>query len=145
MAILTIITTSYHFFCDFNGTLVVLILYFLDSLAVVRASFSALGSVNIRILLLLFPNPWHTVELIFSELNLANIETRFCFFLISTMNFEKATSYFSTSNPAFSQNYVHRVELTFSSRISFTVINFSSFRNEFIFRLLPSQKTITMN
>jgi hypothetical protein len=33
--------------------------------------------------------------------------------------------------------------LLFSSRISFTALNFSSFRNEFIFRLLPSQKAIT--
>jgi hypothetical protein len=37
----------------------------------------------------------------------------FAFCLISTMNFEKAISYFSTPNPAFSQNYVHRIELTF--------------------------------
>jgi hypothetical protein len=56
---------------------------------------------------------WHTVELIFSTPSLANIETRFLFFafcLISTMNFEKATSYFSTSTPSFSQAYVLRAQ-----------------------------------
>ena len=49
----------------------------------------------------------------FSVLNLVNIKTCFCFFLVSTMYFEKATSYFSTSNPAFSQDYIHRIKLTF--------------------------------
>jgi hypothetical protein len=38
---------------------------------------------------------------------------RFCFFLISTMDFEKVASYFSTSNPAFSQAYVLRGQLLF--------------------------------
>jgi glycerol-3-phosphate responsive antiterminator len=46
---------------------------------------------------------WQTSKLAFA----------FRFFLISTMNFEKATSYFSTSNPAFSQAYVLRVRPLF--------------------------------
>jgi hypothetical protein len=87
---------------------------FLSSVEVVRASF--LGTrlyLHQNSAFALSKCPWHTVELIFSTLSLAIIETCFCFFLVSTMNFEKATSYFSTSNLAFSQSYVHRVELTF--------------------------------
>ncbi len=89
--------------------------------------------------------PWQTILLIFSAPSLAYIKIRFFSFLISSMDFEKATSYFSTSRQAL---LFHRIMFTasnllFSSRISFTVINFSSFRNEFFFRLLPSQKAIT--
>jgi hypothetical protein len=57
------------------------------------------------------------------------------------MDFEKAASYFSTSNPAFSQAYVLRVQTSFSPvETSFTALSFRSFRNEFLFRYMPSQK-----
>jgi len=58
--------------------------------------------------------------LTFSACNLANIKTQlwlfllFRFFLISFADVEKLTSYIFTSAPAFSQVYVHRVQLTFS-------------------------------
>ena len=62
-------------------------------------------------------------------------------FLISTTNFEKTTSYFSTSNPAFSQAYVLRVRASFSpAETSFTALSFRSFRNNFLFSFVPSQK-----
>ncbi len=51
-----------------------------------------------------FQIPWHTVELIFSALDFdihQNLFLLFRFFLISTTDFEKVASYFSTSNPAF--------------------------------------------
>jgi hypothetical protein len=64
--------------------------------------------------------------------------------LISTTDFEKAASYFSTSNPAFSQAYVLRIRASFSpAETSFTALSFRSFRNKFIFRYMPSQKAIT--
>jgi hypothetical protein len=46
--------------------------------------------------------------------------------LISTTDFEKAASYFSTSNPAFSQTYVLRVQPLFSPvETSFTALTFA--------------------
>ncbi len=57
--------------------------------------------------------------------------------LISTTDFEKATSYFSTSNPVFSQAYVLRVQTLFSPvETSFTALNFCSFYNKLFFPLL---------
>ena len=65
-------------------------------------------------------------------------------FPISTTDFEKAASYFSTLNPAFSQAYVLRVQLIFFPvEPCFTALTFCSFRNEFLFRYMPSQKAIT--
>ncbi len=62
------------------------------------------------------------------------------FFLISTTNFEKAVSYFSTSNSAFSQAYVLRIWTSFSPvETSFTALSFCSFNNRFPFRLLLSK------
>jgi hypothetical protein len=56
----------------------------------------------------------------FLRLNLANIKTQLwlfllfrLFLLISSADFEKATSYISTSFPAFSPVYVHRIQLNF--------------------------------
>jgi hypothetical protein len=64
--------------------------------------------------------------------------------LISTTDFEKAMSYFSTSSPVFSQAYVLRVRALFSPvKTSFTALSFRSFRNKFVFRYVPSQKAIT--
>lgn len=37
----------------------------------------------------------------------------FRFIPVFAADFEKSTSYFSTSNPAFSRDYNHRIELTF--------------------------------
>ncbi len=55
--------------------------------------------------------------------------------LISTTDFEKATSYFSTSTPAFSQAYVLCVRTSFSPvETSFIALSFRSFRNNFLFR-----------
>jgi hypothetical protein len=60
------------------------------------------------------------------------------------MDFEKVAFYFSTSNPAFSQAYVLRVRASFSpAKISITALSFRSFRNNFLFRFMPSQKAIT--
>jgi hypothetical protein len=79
----------------------------------------------------------------FFALKLASIRNPL---LISTTDFEKAASYFSTSNPAFSQAYVLRIRALFSpAETSFTVLSFRSFQNNFIFRYMPSQKAITMN
>ena len=58
------------------------------------------------------------------------------FFLISTVLFEKTTSFISASPSAFSRTYIHRVSLHCSRQTSFTVTNISSFTNEFIFLLL---------
>ncbi len=61
------------------------------------------------------------------------------------MDFEKVASYFSTSNPAFSQAYVLRIRPLFSpAETSFTALSFRSFRNNFLFRYMPSQKAITI-
>ena len=107
-------------------------------------SFSVLSFANLWILFCSFKIPWNSVELIFSSSNLANIKTRFCFCLISTMSFEKATSYFFTSNPAFSQTYVLRVRALFSpAETSFITLSFRSFHNKFLFSYMPSQKAIT--
>jgi hypothetical protein len=87
--------------------------------------------------------------LAFSFQNLAGylaffLRTQFCkhhtpllifLLLISTTDFEKTASYFFTSNPAFSQAYVLRVQLLFSpAETSFTALSFRSFRNNFLFR-----------
>ncbi len=58
---------------------------------------------------------WQLSELYFSALSFANIRNPLLIFLllISETDFEKATSYFSTSNPAFSQAYVLRVQTSF--------------------------------
>lgn len=88
-----------------------LALCFFNRVVVVCVCFSALSLVNIRNPLLLFRS-----------------------FSNSTTDFEKATSYFPTELCSPRRTYF------LSSRISFTVFNFSSFRNEFIFRLLPPQK-----
>jgi len=50
---------------------------------------------------------------------MVNIRTQLWLFLlfrfvpVFATDFEKTTSYFSTSNPAFSQDYIHRIKLTF--------------------------------
>ncbi len=99
-------------------------------------------------------------NLLFLSKNLAGglayfLRTQFCkhqkpafalsaFFLISTMDFEKAISYFSTSNPAFSQADVLHVRASFSPvETSFTALSLRSLRNKFLFRYMPSQKAIT--
>jgi len=64
-----------------------------NSVAVVRVSFSALNSANIK------PQFW--------------LFLLFRFVPVFATDFEKLTSYFSTSNPAFSPDYIHRIELTF--------------------------------
>ena len=106
---LVIKLSKFHFFCS----LALLLFAFSIVWQLSKLPFSALSFANIKISLLLFQNPWHSVELIFSASSLAYIKTRFCFFLISTADFEKATSYFSTSNPDFSQAYVLRVQFIF--------------------------------
>ncbi len=48
------------------------------------------------------------------------------------MDFEKAASYFSTSNPAFSQAYVLRVRASFFSvETSFTALSFALSTTDF--------------
>ncbi len=78
-----------------------------------------------------FQIPWHTVELIFSALDFGihqNLLLFFRFFLIFTTDLEKAASYFSTSNPAFSQAYVLRIRPLFSpAETSFTALSFRFF------------------
>ena len=55
----------------------------------------------------------------FFRTQLANIKTQLWLFLLFyfvpdfATDFEKATPYFFTPNPAFSQDYIHRIELTF--------------------------------
>jgi hypothetical protein len=91
---------------------------------------------------------WQLSELYFSAISFANIRNSLLIFLlsISTTNFEKAVSCFSMSNPAFSQAYVLRVRASFSpAETSFTALSFHSFRNNFLFRYMPSQKAITMS
>ena len=93
-----------------------------------------------------FPKTLQAVSLTFSALKLANSRNSLLIFLllISKADFEKAASCFSTSNPTFSQAYVLRVQPLFSPvETSFTALNFRSFRNNFIFRYMPSQKAIT--
>ncbi len=89
---------------------------------------------------------WHSVGLPFSALNFANIRNLLLIFrfLTSMTDFEKAISYFSTSNFAFSQTYILRIRALFSLvETSFTSLSFRSFLNNFIFRHMPLQKEIT--
>jgi hypothetical protein len=68
------------------------------------------------------------ISLTFSALKLEKSRNSLLIFLllISTTDFEKAASYFSTSNPAFSQTYVLRVQPLFSPvETSFTVLTFA--------------------
>ena len=90
-----------------------------------------------------FPKILQAVSLTFSALSFANIRSSLLHFLllISSTNFEKAAPYFSTSNPAFSQAYVHCLRASFSpAETSFTALSFRSFYNRLFFPLMPSQK-----
>ncbi len=94
-----------------------------------------------------FPKPCRLSRLFSPHSSFANIRNPLLLFLllISTTNFEKATSYFFTSNSAFSQAYILRVRPLFSpAETSFTALSFRSFRNNFLFRYMPSQKAITI-
>ncbi len=74
-------------------------------------------------LALAFQKPLQTVSLTFSALKLANSRNSL---LISMPDFEKVASYFSTSNPAFSQAYVLRIRPLFSpAETSFTALSFA--------------------
>ena len=109
---------------------------FLNRVEFVRASFSALNIANIRIPLLLFQNSLAYCRAYFLHSKLGKHRNLLLIFLllISTPDFETAASYFSTSNPAFSQAYILRVRALFSSaETSFTALSFRSFRNNFLF------------
>jgi hypothetical protein len=88
----------------------------------------------------------------FFALNSANIRIQLWFFqlfrfsLIFAMDFEKATSYFSTSNPAFSQDYIHRIELTFFKSNWLHSAQFQLFQPMSLFSATGSRsKQITIN
>ena len=114
-------------------------LFFTDLLFHIHTTFFT-SNIKSQFPAFLFLNPWYSVKLTFSAPSLASIKTCSCFFfpktlqavsftfsafklassrnpllifllLISTMDFEKETSYFSTSNPAFSQAYFLRYKL----------------------------------
>jgi len=98
---------------------------------------------RILLFLLFLSKILQAVSLTFSALKLANSRNSF---LISTTDFEKAASYFFTSSPVFLKAYVLRLRTLFSPvENSFTAISFRSFRNNFLFRFVPSQKAITPN
>ena len=101
-------------------------------------SFSALDFANVRILLLLLIFLFKSLagcHAYFLCSQLCKHQNSFLIFLllISTTDFEKVASCFP------------RQDFIFSSRNWLHSLSFRSFRNNFIFRYMPSQKAITMS